>query len=71
MSRDLNSSAVIIGGSHSTKCQSVNVPNLDSCDKFSAYSPTGIKCDGISGSKNTLTSITVCRGILVAWTGSP
>jgi len=63
---------VIIGGSHSYSNggQSL-VPNLDSCDKFSAYSSsTGVKHDGISGSKSTLTSITVCNGILIAWAGT-
>jgi hypothetical protein len=60
---------VIIGGSHSTTCQGVLVPNLDSCDKFSVFSPPFAKCDGITGTKAALTCICVCKGILIGWNG--
>lgn len=57
---------VIIGGSHSSTSSRVTVPNLDSFDKFSAYS-NGTCYPGITETKSTLSSITVCNGILIAW----
>ena len=64
---------IIIGGSSSNitsdgVCAAVvSLPNLDSCDKFSVYS-SGVKYDGCTGAKSSISSITVCNGILIDWT---
>ena len=60
--------SIIIGGSFSCMCSDkVLLPNLDSCDKFSVYS-SGVKYDGCTGAKSSISSITVCNGILIDWT---
>lgn len=72
-SKSTQRGTIIIGGSSSNItsngvcADAVFLPNLDSCDKFSVYS-SGVKYDGITGTNSTISSITVCNGILISWT---